>query len=214
MTNPNDGIRDTILRHLYSVHQKARSPKTAGLKITDLAASLKPQGIKQQQVGSNLDYLVQKGWVREVLEQRKFVTPGGTERNSEKRTYKISDSGIDRLEAASVFKKAAAASSINVTNIRGVTVIGEGNVVNTTFTDLSRTLTELKNAILEQPTVAEPEKLDAVADIDALEAQLQKPEPNKSVIKILWANVQKIAATGTVIHFLHKAAELIQPLLH
>jgi hypothetical protein len=213
MTNPNDAIRDVILRHLYSVHKKARSPRTAGLTITELSKALKAQGIKLQDVASNLDYLVQKGWAREVIEQRRFVTPGGTERNSEKRSYKISDSGIDRLEAASTFKRSTVGSSINVTNIRGVTVVGEGNVVNTTFTDLSRTLNELKQAILQESQIPDTDKLNIVADIDALEAQLQKPEPSKSVIRTLWDNVQKIAATGSIIELVHKAAALIQPLL-
>ena len=78
MANPNDVVRDAILRHLYLVHSKARSPKTAGLMIRELTQALKPKGFKQQEVASNLDYLVQKGWVREVVENRSFTTPRGT----------------------------------------------------------------------------------------------------------------------------------------
>ena len=96
MPNPHDIARDFILRHLYLIHERARSPKTAGLKITDLARALKPKGFKLQEVASNLDYLVQKGWVREVVETRTFTTPRGTTQQAEKRSYKISDSGIDR----------------------------------------------------------------------------------------------------------------------
>ena len=102
MANPNDSARDAVLRHLYAVHQKARSPKTAGLLISELVRALKPDGYKQQEIASNLDYLVQKGWVREVIEQRSFTTRRGTTQSAERRTYKISDSGIDRLEAASM----------------------------------------------------------------------------------------------------------------
>src|SRR5271165_4713598 len=104
MANPNDAIRDFVLRHLYATHQKARSPRTAGLLISDLTKALKPLGYKQQVVASNLDYLVQKGWVREVVDQRSFTTPRGTPQSAERRTYKISDSGIDRLESASMYK--------------------------------------------------------------------------------------------------------------
>jgi hypothetical protein len=60
MSNPKDAIRDAIPRHLYHVHQKAKSPKTAAIGIKDLAAALKPLGCKQQDVASNLDYLIQK----------------------------------------------------------------------------------------------------------------------------------------------------------
>ena len=65
-TNPDDVIRDSILRHLLAIHQDAKSPAKASIGIRDLRAALKAtHGYKQQQVGSNLDYLVQKGWVTE-----------------------------------------------------------------------------------------------------------------------------------------------------
>jgi hypothetical protein len=47
---------------------------------------------------SDIAAKVQKGWVREVLEQRSFTTSRGTTQSAERRTYKISDSGIDRTE--------------------------------------------------------------------------------------------------------------------
>ena len=105
MTNPNDIVRDAVLRHLHETHKKARSPKTAGLMIRELTRlRSRPKGYKQQEIASNLDYLVQKGWVREVIEQRSFARPHSTTQHSERRSYKISDSGIDRLEAASTYR--------------------------------------------------------------------------------------------------------------
>lgn len=213
MTNPSDIVRDAILRHLYTVHKKARSPRSAALLVSELTKALKPLGHKQQDVASNLDYLVQKGWVRQVIEERKFTTARGTTQSAERVTYKISDTGIDRLEAASTYQRAAIAPHVNITNIRGVTVVGDGNVVNTTFTDLSRVLTDMKQAVLNEPQLQDDQKLNVVADIDALQAQLQKPEPQKSVIKALWSGVEKVAAVGGVIELVHRAGDLIQPLL-
>lgn len=213
MTNPNDIVRDAVLRHLHETHKKARSPKTAGLMIRELTTALKSKGYKQQEIASNLDYLVQKGWVREVIEQRSFTTPRGTTQHSERRSYKISDSGIDRLEAASTYRRSEMESRINITNIRGVTVVGDGNVVNTTFTDLSRVLTDMKQAVLNEPKLQDNQKLNVVADIDALQAQLQKPEPQRSVIQALWSGVEKVAAVGGAIELVHRASELSRPLL-
>jgi len=213
MANPNDVVRDAILRHLHAVHRKARSPKSAGLLISELSKALKANGYKQQEVASNLDYLVQKGWVKEVIEHRSFTTKGGTTQSAERRTYKISDSGIDRLEAASMYQRSEVGSRINITNVRGVTVVGDGNVVNTTFTDLSRVLADLKQAVLQEPKIEDRQRLDLAADIDSLEAQLQKPEPQKSVVQTLWSTIEKTAAIGGAIGVLHRAAELIQPLL-
>ena len=195
------------------VHQKSRSPKSAGLLISELSKALKTNGYKQQKVASNLDYLVQKGWAREVVEHRSFTTKAGTTQSAERRTYKISDSGIDRLEAASMYQRSEVASRINITNVRGVTVVGNGNVVNTTFTDLSRVLADLRQAILEEPTIADGRKLDIAADIDSLEAQLQKPEPKKSIVQMLWSGIEKAAAVGGAVEILNRAAALIQPLL-
>jgi hypothetical protein len=213
VANPNDAVRDEILRYLHGVHQKARSPKSAGLLISQVSKAMKTRGYKQQEVASNLDYLVQKGWVREVIEYRTFTTRAGTTQSAERRTYKISDSGIDRLEAASMYQRSDVASRVNITNIRGVTVVGSGNVVNTTFTDLSRVLTDLKQSILQEPALADDRKLDIAADIDSLEAQLQKPEPKKSIVQMLWLGIEKAAAVGGAIDILNRAAALIQPLL-
>lgn len=181
--------------------------------IRELTTALKSKGYKQQEIASNLDYLVQKGWVREVIEQRSFTTPRGTTQHSERRSYKISDSGIDRLEAASTYRRSEMESRINITNIRGVTVVGDGNVVNTTFTDLSRVLTDMKQAVLNEPKLQDNQKLNVVADIDALQAQLQKPEPQRSVIQALWSGVEKVAAVGGAIELVHRASELSRPLL-
>jgi hypothetical protein len=213
MSNPHDIARDFILRHLYLIHERARSPKTAGLKITDLAQALKPKGLKLQEVASNLDYLVQKGWVREVVETRTFTTPRGTTQQAEKRSYKISDSGIDRLEAASMYQRSPITPHINISNIQGVTVVGDGNVVNTTFADLSRALSDTKQRVLAEPSISEDLKLETVSDIDSLQAQLQKLSPDKSVIRTLWSSIEKTAAVGGAIELVHKVAELIQPLI-
>lgn len=104
MANPNDEIRDKILRHLYEVHRRARGPRGVGIGIRDLQTALRAQGVKQADLVANLDYLVQKGWVRETVEQRTFRTKGGTTQVSERRTYKISDIGIDKLEGASFYR--------------------------------------------------------------------------------------------------------------
>jgi hypothetical protein len=213
MLNPHDTARDEILRYLYEIHEKARSPKTAGLKITDLSRAMKPRGLKLREVASNLDYLVQKGWVREVIETRTFTTSRGTTQQAEKRTYKISDLGIDRLEAASMYQRTPLTPHINISNIHGVTVVGDGNVVNTTFTDLSKVLSDAKEAIFVEPEISEDSKLEIVADMDSLQAQLQKPNPDKTVVQKLWSSIEKIAAVGGAIEFISKASELIQPLL-
>ena len=112
-----------------------------------------------------------------------------------------------------MYQRSEVASHINITNIRGVTVLGDGNVVNTTFADLSRVLNDLKQAVLHEPQIKDTDKLATAADIDSLGAQLQKVEPEKSIIKTLWSGIEKVAAVGGVIDLVHRAGDLIQPLI-
>lgn len=213
MSNPSDLVRDAILRHLYQVHKRARSPKSAGIGIRDLARALKAQGFKLQEVASNLDYLIQKSWVREVINNRTFTTRAGTTQQAEKRSYKISDAGIDRLEAASTYQRSPTGPHINITNIQGVTVVGDGNVVNTTFADLFRALQDMKTAVLVSPVIEDRQKLDIVADIDSLQSQLQKPLPSGSVVRTPWAGIEKAVTAAGFADLVAKAAGVIAPLL-
>ena len=57
--NPNDEIRNAILRYLYEVHEKASSPKTAALKISQLQKAMKERaGYKRNVIGGNLDIMI------------------------------------------------------------------------------------------------------------------------------------------------------------
>jgi len=212
-SNPNDRIRDTILRRLYEVHEKAKSPKSAAIGIRDLCSALKPLGYKQQEVASNLDYLLQKGWVRDVVENRTFTTPRGTTQQAEKITYKISDVGIDRLEAASTYQRPAITPHINVTNIQGVTVVGNDNVVNTNLTEVPRLLNEMRNVVLESSSMSDTTKLEVVADIDTLQSQLQKPSPNKSIVKTAWSAIEKSVTAAEFVDLLGKVGALLSLLI-
>ena len=214
MTSENDVIRDAILRYLAEVHRKAKSPRSAGVGIRDLHAAMKSKyGFKQNDVGSNLDYLVQRKWAVQVSVPRSFQTPRGTTQQSEKVTYKISDIGIDRLEGASMYERPDLRPHVNITNVRGVTVVGEGNVVNTTFTDLSRVLNDLRTAVLSSPSLDDQAKLNATADIETLQTQLQKPVPDKSIVQKAWAGVQAVTTAAEFVHLVAAAAQLIDPLL-
>ena len=207
-----DACRDAIMRSLYLIHRKAKSPKSAAVGIRDLMKVMKPSGYKQQEVAHNLDYLIQKGWAKEVVINRTFTTPRGTTRATEQITYKISDVGIDLLESASVFQNPPIGTRINVTNIQGVTVVGDGNVVNTQFAELARALSELRSAGLVSPHLDDTSKLEFAADIDALESQLQKPNPDRDIAKSLWPRIEKAAIVANLGEFIVRIGTLIAPL--
>lgn len=140
------------------------------------------------------------------------TTPSGMTQQSEVRTYKISDVGIDKLEGASAYRRKEHFARINITNIKGVTIIGDGNVVNTDFTDLSRALADLERAVSESSELSDEQKLDAIADIGSLQSQLSKPAPNRQIIDVLWDGIQKAVTAAGFIELMRGIGTLISSL--
>lgn len=213
MGNPNDRVRDAILRYLYKLHRSARGPRGVATKIRDLHAAMKRQGISSKEVNSNLDYLIQKGWVKEVVTERAFTTPQGTVRKSEVHSYKISDIGIDKLEGASIYSRVDRFQGINITNIKGVTVVGSGNAVNMEYSDLYEILDNLQELLNRAENLSDEDKLNATADIESLKNQLSKSKPNRDVIARLWSSIQKIVTGAGMVEVACKVATLIAPFL-
>lgn len=197
--NPNDEIRRKILRWFYERNANATSQygkKGSAAKISDVKSGLKSEhGLTQQQVVSNLNYLIDKGWINKSEVQKTVHTKGGTV-PSTVTWYEISSAGIDKIEGESEFRSGGKYAGINI-NATGANVIalGDGNVVNADFVDLHRSLSELKSAVINS-TLDETQKLNAVVDIETIKDQLIKPKPDKTLIQHVWARIQEIATIG------------------
>jgi hypothetical protein len=212
--NPNDDHRDKILRFLYCRHQAAKGITAIPIGILDLRRAMKKDyGMKQAEVASNLDYLMQIGWVTLEVKSRSFVTQRGMVLPREQTKYKISDIGIDHLEAASMFKKPLAASQVNITNVQGVTVVGDGNVVNAKFTELARALDDLDEQIADSRHLTDEQKLDAAGDISAIRAQVAKKHPNPSAVRGAWEGLKALPVLGNAADALAKVGKLLSSLL-
>ena len=210
MENPNDLIREKILRHLYEVHQNARSLKSAGTNMRDLKSAMKQKGVAQQEVVANLDYLIQKGWVGEVVEEKMYTTGTGVTVPSTSRRYKITDVGVDKVEGESVFQRRDRYAGIKVTNIKGVTVVGNENVVNVEYSDLYSALDGLENAASMSDNLSDEDKLNVIADVESLKNQLSKPEPDKTIVSKLWSGIEKTAKVAGLVQSLAQIAPLMQ----
>ena len=207
--NTDDEIRDKILRFLYGRHKTSKGIAKIPIGIRDLQSELKSSfGLKQHEVASNLDYLIQVGWVREVVRERSYKTPGGMEVSQEQIKFKISDIGINHIESATMFKKPND-RSINITNIQGVTVVGDGNVVNTQLTELARALDLLDEAIAQTDQLADAQKLDAAADLATIRSQISTQQPNKTIVRSAWEALEGIATVASVADAADKVGTLI-----
>ena len=160
-----------------------------------------------------MDYLIQKGWVAEEREEKVFKTPQGVSVPSVSKRYKITDVGIDKIEGESAYQREEKYAGINITNVRGVMVIGDENVVNTRFADLYAALEELKKDIGQSKKLSDEQKLIVTSDIDSIENQIAKPEPDKQIVGRLWASAEKIVAAAGRIEIGQKVASILTPLL-
>lgn len=212
--NPEDQKRDAILRFLYERHKSTRGIQKIPIGIRDLQREMKARhGMAQAEVSSNLDYLVQVGWVREVVKERSFKTERGMEVSQEQVKYKVSDVGINHLESGTAFRKAEAVRHVNITNIKGVTIVGDGNIVNAEFTDLSRALDEMDHAIADSSALSDEQKLNTAGDLSTIRNQIAKQDPNRSIIQAAWESLQKVATVATVGEAAAKAGTLLASLL-
>jgi hypothetical protein len=216
--NPNDAFRRQILRYFYDRNAAAtsmRGKKGAAVKISDVKKELKASlGLTQQQVVSNLTYLIDRGWV-EVEEVTKEVRPrgGSTSVPSTTAYYKITAKGIDRIEGGSDFEPRERYGEINV-NATGANVItlGDGNIVNAAFNDLRMELDELKRQIVESD-LPDDQKLEAAVDIETIKDQLAKADPDPLVTSTLWSRVEKAALLAGLAEFAANVGHLIAPIV-
>lgn len=215
--NPNDSIRKQILAYFYDRWKNAtsiRGKRGAAVKISDVKRELKElNGLKQQEVMSNLTYLIDNGWINEEHVEKTVNVKGGTIPQVTN-YYRISAKGTDKVEGGSLFEPKERYPNININAVGNKNIIttGDGNVLNTEFNELHDALDELKNSISRSHDIKEREKLNYAADIESIKDQLAKPDPNKSVIATLWNGLEKVAVLSSVVNAYNQALTFIQSL--
>jgi predicted transcriptional regulator len=215
--NPNDEIRNKILNYFYERNKAATSrfgKKGSAVKIRDAKRELKvAHGMKQNEVMSNLTYLIDNGWVKTVEVKKTVITEGGTI-PSTVTWYEITAKGIDKIEGGSQFEPKEKYAGINVTATgNNVIALGDGNVVNAKYSSLHAQLDELKAAIASTIKINEAEKLDLAVDIESIKDQLAKAQPNKTIIRQLWLGLQRVATLSSVATAYDRVKPLIDGLL-
>jgi hypothetical protein len=216
--NPNDEIRQKLLRYFYDRNQNATSrfgKKGSAVKIGDAKRELKAKyGLTQQQVMSNLTYLLDRQWVKELKSEKQVQTRAGTTIPSVSHWYEIAAQGIERIEGDSEFKPKEKYPGINVTaSGQNVITLGDGNVVNVSYSELHQEREKLKEAITATDNLTDAQKLDVAVDIESIKDQLAKPKPNRQVIAHLWRGIETVVTAGHFTELVMKVSSLIAPLL-
>jgi hypothetical protein len=193
----NNEIRRIMLQYFYDRNKNAtsaRGKRGSAVKISDVKKELKAtHGLTQQEVQSNLTYLISQGWVEEDAVEKTFTAPGGTVIPSSTSYYKITAVGIDKIEGPGEFTMPKFQGIKIEATGQNIITLGDGNQINAKFGDLGEALARLREAVT-QSAAPDSQKMEIVADIDTIESQLAKPEPNRGIVKAAWDAV-KVAAT-------------------
>ena len=209
-------MRKQILQYFYDRNKSATSQygkKGSSIKISDAKKELKQQyGLTQQEVMSNLTYLIDKGWINKEVIEKTIQTRSGSVPSSVT-WYEISATGIDKMEGESEFKSNPKYAGINI-HAAGSNVItlGDGNYVNAEFQLLHAELEKLKHELIASNSVSESNKFDLAVDIESIKEQLAKSNPDKGIIKKLWSGLEKAGIAAGLIDTIVKISQLIEKL--
>jgi hypothetical protein len=208
----NNDIRRLMLQYFYERNKNATSvmgKKGSAVKISDLKAQLKAlHSLTQSEVQSNLTYLLSQGWVEEKHVQKQFRAKGGTVIPSVTTFYQITAAGIDKIEGPGEFTMSKFHGIKIEATGQNIITLGDGNQIDARFSDLGQTLVELRHAIT-QSGLPENQKMSLVADIDTVQSQLAKPEPNHNIIAAAWQSLQLAAAIDGCVGLVEKVRHLI-----
>lgn len=212
----NNEIRAILLRYFYDRNANAtsaRGKKGSAVKISDVKRELKAgHGLSQQEVQSNLTYLMSQGWVEEDNVEKSFTAPGGTVIPSTTSFYKITAAGIDKIEGEGEFTMPRFHGIKIEATGQNIITLGDGNQINAKFGDLGKALADLREAVTNS-TVQEGEKLSVVADIETIQAQLAKPQPSKGIISAAWQAIKTAVVVGEFADLAQRVSGLIAPFL-
>lgn len=208
----NNEIRTLVLQYFYDRNKNAtsaRGKKGSAVKISDVKKELKAaHGLTQQEVQSNLTYLISQGWIEEDKIEKSFTAPGGTVIPSSTSFFQITAAGIDKIEGPGEFTMPKFHGIKIEATGQNIITLGDGNQIDAKFGDLGEALAELRNAITHSDT-PEEKKLALVADIDTIQSQLAKPEPNRTIIGAAWDAVKGAAAINGCTSLIQKVTGLI-----
>jgi hypothetical protein len=213
----NTDIRSIVLRYFYNRNAaatSARGKKGYAVKITDVRKELKASHqLSQQEVMSNLNYLLSQGWVEEDKVEKSVALPSGTVIPNTTSYYKITAVGIDKIEGPGEFTMDKFKGIKIEATGQNIITVGDGNQVNARYRDVAGALVELKQALLQSQAVTEAQKLDVVADIDSIQSQLAKSSPNRGIIKGAWDAVKKLDTVVGLADKVIKVAAFLAPFL-
>jgi hypothetical protein len=213
----NTEIRSLMLQYFYdrnSTATSARGKKGFAIKISDIRKDLKAMhDLSQQEVMSNLNYLLSQGWIAEETIQKSVPLRSGTVIPQSTSYYRITAEGIDKIEGPGEFTMDKFKGiKIDATG-QNIITLGDGNQVNARYGDIGQALADLRKEFVESNDLTETQKLDAVADIASIESQLVKTTPNRAIVSGAWESIKRFDTILGIAEKIGKVGLLLSPFL-
>jgi hypothetical protein len=212
----NTEIRQILLQYFYDRNgnaTSARGKKGSAVKISDVKRELKAKhDLTQQEVQSNLTYLLSQGWVEEVTVEKEFQTPRGTVIPAVTSFFQITAAGIDKIEGPGEFTMPKFHGIKIEATGQNIITLGDGNQINAKFSELGTALANLRESIAKSQA-PEAEKMNLVADIETVQSQLAKPAPNRGIISAAWTAIKGASVIAECIPLVEKVQHFIEPFI-
>lgn len=208
----DDSIREIILKYFYDALVNSLGLESHKLKISKVYADLKKLGIERKPAVRNLRFLIETKWIIEEIKEISYAT-----RTGESKTYRISKYGIDLFEGTSKFQKKDNFAGINMGSvINSIVNIGDNNYINYVRNenkDLAESLNKLGNQIRLSSEISNEQKMEYQAEINTINSQLIKLNPDKSIIKKAWDTLKEVSNIISIIDLYTKTKPIIDSLL-
>ena len=130
----NTEIRRSMLQYFYDRNRNAtsaRGKRGSAVRISDVKKELKASnGLTQQEIQSNLTYLISQGWGEEDTVEKSFTAPGGTVIPSSTSYYKVTAAGVDKIEGQGEFTMPKFHGIKIEATGQNIITLGDGNQIN------------------------------------------------------------------------------------
>ena len=204
-----DQIRRNIIQWFYELNRSGR----AATGMQDLCGGIKSSyDYKAPLVKEHLTYLVDLKYIhKEVMMIR--MTTGSTTRDRPKISYRIAAKGIEFVEGRSQFSDKDRYPGININATGGSSVVlGDGNVVNSSFRPVYDELNRLLQAVADSTELNDSAKLEASVNVETIKDQLALNTPDRTIVERAWTAVNKVCTTATLIDYGSRIGPLIASL--
>ena len=214
---PDSDIRRLVHHWFFDRYKNGRGERGkngVSAKISVVRKELKSlHGLSQAEVARALTYLIDQGWLKKDEVHRSFASPTGANYSSDVTYYRITAPGVDKIEGESEYTMPKFHGvNINATG-QNIITVGDNNQVDARFESIANRLIAFKDAVRQARDVSDSDKVSIIADVDTMESQLAKPEPNRMVLRAVWAGVEKVTTATSLAANVAALAPVLTPLL-